>query len=244
MNPNTPTALSAEQKADLRQKAQYATPGPWVLGKWSRGEESGLLVCPTTHGAPICRFDRMGRPDKDAADCGYILAAQPTTVLSLLDENAALAAQVAAARLDHEYEQQVRQQTEQAMMKLAEQVAGLKQELGLTTIHAETTAGHLATCESALAERDKTIAGLKQELAEQEKEKLELVKELLLAQDGRTTNLLTAELLTTKYKLGAVECPDCGSAVSLAGEFGCSCDALAFTPAAPAGIEKGGESNG
>ncbi|MCC2547683.1 DUF551 domain-containing protein [Hymenobacter sp. BT175] len=69
--------LTTEEVYQMQMLEQAATPGPWHIGRWRQGnQEWAPTVTPEVHGAPICRFDRHGRPDKDTADSAFIAAAR------------------------------------------------------------------------------------------------------------------------------------------------------------------------
>lgn len=53
-----------------------ATPGPWGIGRWQHGNGPWAPIISVEIGAPVCRFDRHGRPDKDIADSAFIAAAR------------------------------------------------------------------------------------------------------------------------------------------------------------------------
>jgi hypothetical protein len=90
--------MTPEDKANLRALAEVATPGPWMhlFGDrlvYDRMEDG-------CRGLPIVGVD-LGYPGKnDRANLDYVSAANPATVLALLDEIDRLRAEVEALRAD------------------------------------------------------------------------------------------------------------------------------------------------
>lgn len=216
----TPAApLSDERRADLRQlatDAEAVCPSPWLyrphqhddwgcLRSQVRGSDdlSFLASFRAPHyGREAEDEHRAAKTDPYAPPARFAAAADPSTVLALLDEVEALKAQ-----------------DEQSQWLI---VKGLEHEAELIA--------RAAKAEADAAALRLQVEEAKAKLAEQQAQKLELVKELLKAQDGQTTDMLTPDLLLSKYNLQAAECPDCGCSISTAGEFGCSCDVLAGSP--------------
>ncbi len=56
----------------MRERCEKATEGPWVLGKETSIDGIFPLVWPGVPGAPVCRFDRVGAPEKDLNDATFI----------------------------------------------------------------------------------------------------------------------------------------------------------------------------
>ena len=77
--------MTPDEKAELREAAEAATPGPWRV----HGPCCGLVL---TAIGPI--VDAFMCADNRENNKAFIVAANPATVLALLDENARLAAEV------------------------------------------------------------------------------------------------------------------------------------------------------
>ena len=222
--PTTPAPLppTREALAILKRKAEAATPGEW--------QHHALLLEPADlaqlakhndQAAVGLRIDMPSGPRRVVALCGplddkpsratavFIAAANPAAILSLL---AALDAQTA-------------------------QVLHSNTLLARLTKDALAWISRAVQAEAALAARTAELQQARAELDAVEPERLRLIQELIRAQSGHTTDLLTAEVLTDKYGLPAIECPECAEPVSLAGHFGCPC---ALTPPAPAGPGEAG----
>ena len=91
------TTLKAEDLAKLRELAQKATPGPWMrlFGErtvYDRMEDG-------CRGNAIVRAD-LGFSETDAENLDFIAAANPATILALLDTARAEGMEAAASVLD------------------------------------------------------------------------------------------------------------------------------------------------
>lgn len=95
---NTP---SPQAHAELREKATKATPGPWRVRKHGLDDGNIAIDGPTpvysTWDFTLAKVGSRIAP-KVNEDAAFIAAANPATVLALLDRIAALEAQVAEAR--------------------------------------------------------------------------------------------------------------------------------------------------
>lgn len=72
--------LTSEQLADLRAKAEAATPGPWITSKaptgiWVEAPESAVALV----------GDSFSGREQGPLNAAFIAAANPATILQLLD---------------------------------------------------------------------------------------------------------------------------------------------------------------
>ena len=72
--------MTPEQLADLRRKAEAATPGPWHASAASDECLDDHIIGPIGVGF-VCTFE----PEIRVADLDFIAAANPVVVLELLD---------------------------------------------------------------------------------------------------------------------------------------------------------------
>lgn len=101
--------MTPDEKAELRKAAEAATPGPWLDWrpqhvKWDDPMACGY-DCKPGRGIYYCTGPDCESDEQAECDGLFIAAANPATVLALLDENARLAAEVErlTARL-HQHE--------------------------------------------------------------------------------------------------------------------------------------------
>jgi hypothetical protein len=67
----------------LRELAEAATPGPWMV----EGRDVFEPIQVYAHSRDVCAFDTYDhRPDERGPDAEYVAAANPQTVVALLDE--------------------------------------------------------------------------------------------------------------------------------------------------------------
>lgn len=78
-----PTPLPPAQREDLRQKAQQATPGPYISSGYNIIARGQII------------FTATGRGTDNQGDAAYIAAAHPAVILSLLAERDDLTRQLA-----------------------------------------------------------------------------------------------------------------------------------------------------
>lgn len=102
----------------LRRLAEAATPGPWRT--YRESDFDGIMI--ESDSKCICAFDTWEhRPDEREPDAAFIAAANPTTVLALLDDNEALRKQldIATELLDSRNKQLAAAQAEVDVLRAA-----------------------------------------------------------------------------------------------------------------------------
>ena len=98
------THPTEERRAELRAKAEAATQGQWELqdgSSWRRigvrGEQDGNVLCPCNPSSDRHPDLCAGRGESIYDNLRFIVAAQPATVIELLDHITALEAALAWA---------------------------------------------------------------------------------------------------------------------------------------------------
>ena len=115
--------MTETELADLRAKAEAATPGPWFAIDSIRNKETyiipgdteptfdneensfawGIMVDDPDEGYSIVHGENYHSIEDIQQDIDFIAAANPTTILSLLDDRDRLMAEIARLRADAEW---------------------------------------------------------------------------------------------------------------------------------------------